>query len=116
MNLCKRNWLVLLLLWAVAGRSETGKAAKQVLFAETAKPAAFTVVPLGVRGGLDESNLSSYMAAAAGTQEYICLDAGTLYSGIRKAVGNGMLQGPASVVLRDRIKAYFISHPHLDHV
>jgi cAMP phosphodiesterase len=100
MNRYQRNWLILLLLCSVAGRAQT----------------TFTVVPLGVRGGLDESNLSAYMVAAAGTQEYVCLDAGTLYSGIRKAVENGSLPAPASAVLRSAIKAYFISHPHLDHV
>lgn len=56
------------------------------------------------------------MVAAAGTNDYICLDAGTLYSGIRKAVENGVFPPPASVVLRSTIKGYFISHPHLDHV
>lgn len=100
MNFYQRNWLFLLLLGSMAARSQT----------------AFTVVPLGVRGGLDESNLSSYMVAAAGTQEYICLDAGTLYAGIRKAIDNGALPAPAGRVLRNSIKAYFISHPHLDHV
>ncbi|HTR28442.1 MAG TPA: 3',5'-cyclic-nucleotide phosphodiesterase [Puia sp.] len=77
---------------------------------------AFTVIPLGVKGGLDESNLSSYLVSAAGSHEYIALDAGTLYAGIRKAIGNNSIQGPASRVLRQDIKAYFISHPHLDHV
>jgi cAMP phosphodiesterase len=81
----------------------------------TAQP-AFTVVPLGVRGGLDESNLSSYLVAAAGSKDYICLDAGTLYTGIRKAIEAGTFRGPASKVLRSTVKAYFISHPHLDHV
>lgn len=81
-----------------------------------AQSPAFTVVPLGVRGGLDESNLSAYMVAAQGTNDYICLDAGTLYSGIQKAVDNGTFSSPASNVLRNSIKAYFISHPHLDHV
>lgn len=100
MNRYKRNWLILLLLCSAAARAQI----------------AFTVVPLGVRGGLDESNLSAYMVAAAGTQEYVCLDAGTLYSGIRKGVDNGSLPAPASAVLRNAIKAYFISHPHLDHV
>ncbi len=76
----------------------------------------FVIVPLGVRGGLDESNLSSYMVAAGGTDDYICLDAGTLFAGIQKAVDNHVFQGPASAVLRSRIKVYFISHPHLDHV
>jgi len=77
---------------------------------------AFRVIPLGVRGGLDESNLSAYMAASAGSNDFICLDAGTLYSGVRKAVDNDALQGPVNDVIKNRIKAYLISHPHLDHV
>ena len=77
---------------------------------------SFTVIPLGVRGGLDESNLSSYLVAAAGTGDYICLDAGTLYAGIHKAIDNGALPPPVSATLRSGIKDYFISHPHLDHV
>lgn len=86
------------------------------LTAASAQSPAFTVVPLGVKGGSDESNLSAYMVAAAGTNDYICLDAGTLYSGIRKAVENGVFPPPASAILRSTIKGYFISHPHLDHV
>jgi 3',5'-cyclic-nucleotide phosphodiesterase len=77
---------------------------------------AFTIVPLGVKGGLDESNLSCYLVAAAGTKDYIALDAGTLYAGIRRAIQLGSLPPPGSTVLRRDIKAYFISHPHLDHV
>ena len=77
---------------------------------------AFTIVPLGVKGGLDESNLSAYLVAAAGTHDYIALDAGTLYAGIRKAIEQGSLPAPESRVLRQDIKGYFISHPHLDHV
>lgn len=82
----------------------------------TAAQSAFTVIPLGVRGGLDESNLSSYLVAAANSGDYICLDAGTLYAGIRKAIANGVLPPPMATVLRSDIKDYFISHPHLDHV
>jgi len=78
--------------------------------------AAFTVVPLGVQGGLDESNLSAYMVAPAGDENYICLDAGTLYAGIRTAVDKGALTGSVSQILRGHIKGYCISHPHLDHV
>jgi cAMP phosphodiesterase len=80
------------------------------------QPPSFTVIPLGVKGGLDESNLSSYLVARTGTTNYIALDAGTLYSGIRKAIERGVLPGPGSMVLRRYITAYFISHPHLDHV
>jgi cAMP phosphodiesterase len=77
---------------------------------------AFTVIPLGVKGGLDESNLSSYLVAASGSADFIAIDAGTLYAGIRVAIAQGSLAAPISRVLRRDIKAYFISHPHLDHV
>ncbi len=49
---------------------------------------AFEVVPLGVKGGIDESNLSAYMVAREGTHSFICFDAGTLYYGVEKAITN----------------------------
>ena len=78
--------------------------------------ASFKIVPLGVKGGIDESNLSAYMVAATGTNSYICLDAGTLHYGIEKAISNGVFTIPAEQVLRRYIKGYFISHAHLDHI
>jgi len=77
---------------------------------------SFKIVPLGVKGGIDESNLSAYMVAAAGTNDYICLDAGTLHYGIEKAVSNKVFNVSADQVLKQYIKGYFISHAHLDHV
>jgi len=77
---------------------------------------SFKVVPLGVKGGLDESNLSSYMLAPIKSNNYICLDAGTLYYGLTKAVKNGLFNKPAVEVLKENIKGYLISHAHLDHV
>lgn len=77
---------------------------------------SFTVVPLGIKGGTDESNLSAYALAAAGTNEYVCLDAGTLHPGIQKAVALKTWKGDAATLLRKNIKGYLISHPHLDHV
>lgn len=78
---------------------------------------AFKVVPLGVKGGIDETNLSAYMVAPAGTKDYICFDAGTLHAGINKAITNKTFKGvTTSNVLRQYIKAYLISHAHLDHV
>ncbi len=77
---------------------------------------AFRLVPLGVLGGIDESNLSAYMLAANGTNNYVCLDAGTLHAGIVKAVENKAFDVPAEKVLRQYIKGYFISHAHLDHL
>lgn len=76
----------------------------------------FQVVPLGVYGGLNESDLSSYMAGAAGSTAYVCLDAGTLYTGIEQAIRRGVFQVPESTVLRQYIKGYLISHGHLDHL
>jgi 3',5'-cyclic-nucleotide phosphodiesterase len=82
-----------------------------LLFAQS-----FHIVPLGVKGGIDESNLSAYMVAAKSTNDYICLDAGTLHFGIEKAVNNKVFNIPAEQVLRRYIKGYFISHAHLDHI
>ncbi|MFB9052419.1 MBL fold metallo-hydrolase [Formosa undariae] len=77
---------------------------------------AFKIVPLGVKGGIDETNLSAYMVAPIKTNDFICLDAGTLYAGIEKAVNNKVFNTSTSHVLRNYIKGYFISHAHLDHV
>ena len=77
----------------------------------------FTIIPLGVKGGLDEANLSSYMVAAKGSSNYICLDAGTINAGLQKAVANKLFtESSAEEVQKNNIKAYFISHAHLDHV
>ena len=97
--------LIALQIWFVAA-----------LHAQSATTSFFKVVPLGVKGGSDESNLSSYMLAATGSNNYICLDAGTLHYGIQKAIDAHIFKGPVTSILKNNIKAYFISHPHLDHV
>lgn len=76
----------------------------------------FKVVPLGVKGGIDESNLSAYMLGPAHSSNYVCLDAGTLHYGIEKALENKVFNVPAEQVLRKYIKGYLISHSHLDHL
>jgi cAMP phosphodiesterase len=78
--------------------------------------AAFRIVPLGVKGGSDESNLSAYAVAAKGNDNYVCLDAGTLNYGLQKAITAGLFYGDAATVLKNNIKGYLISHPHLDHL
>nr|WP_067055497.1 3',5'-cyclic-nucleotide phosphodiesterase [Mucilaginibacter sp. L294] len=85
-------------------------------FAQVKPATSFRIVPLGVLGGADESNLSAYMLAPQGSDNYICLDAGTLHYGIAKAVANKTFSVPADAVLRKYIKGYFISHAHLDHL
>ncbi|MDB5139334.1 MAG: cAMP phosphodiesterase class-II [Mucilaginibacter sp.] len=77
---------------------------------------SFHLVPLGVKGGIDESNLSAYMVAAKGSDNYICFDAGTLHYGIEKAISNKVFSGSAEQVLKRYIKGYLISHAHLDHI
>ncbi len=88
--------------------------------------AAFMAIPLGTKGGLNEADLSSYLLAPAGSTDFIALDAGTLFAGLQKAVEYGSLSHiPASTdpplslagtVLLQHVKAYVISHAHLDHV
>ncbi|MFZ5976440.1 MAG: 3',5'-cyclic-nucleotide phosphodiesterase [Hydrotalea flava] len=86
------------------------------LLLQAQKP-VFKVVPLGVKGGLDESNLSAYLIAVNGTSRYIALDAGTIDAGIQKAIQKKLWKGTTSTaVLQDSIKGYCISHGHLDHV
>ncbi len=77
---------------------------------------SFEVVPLGVKGGNDESNLSSYLVAATGSKQYVALDAGTIQAGLDKAVQQKTFAVPAIQALRKYIKGYCISHAHLDHV
>jgi cAMP phosphodiesterase len=85
-------------------------------FAQVKPQTSFRIVPLGILGGADESNLSAYMLAPRGSNNYICLDAGTVHYGIEKAVANKTFTVPANVVLRQYINGYFISHAHLDHL
>ena len=77
---------------------------------------AFRIVPLGVKGGVQEENLSAYLIAPAGSDAYVCLDAGTLNFGIRKAVEKRTFSVSQEVVLKNYIKGYLISHAHLDHL
>jgi len=86
----------------------------------------FRWIPLGVKGGLDEGNLSAHLLAPAGSNEFICLDAGTLMSGLTAAKKNGCFTdipkhedsglNVEGTVLHHHIKAYLITHPYLDHV
>ena len=77
---------------------------------------SFKIIPLGVLGGSDESNLSSYMIAAKGSGNYVCLDAGTIRAGLEKAVKKHVFKDAVADVLKNNIKGYLISHGHLDHL
>lgn len=75
------------------------------------------IVPLGIYGGGDESNLSSYLIGVENTNKYLALDAGTIRSGINKAIEQKTFDNTTNdIVLKEYIKGYFISHGHLDHL
>jgi cAMP phosphodiesterase len=86
---------------------------------------AFKCIVLGNSGGY-EGNLSSYMLSDLKTDNYICLDAGTLYNGIKialkeKSFGKFKLPKteklkPEVFIMRNYIKGYLITHTHLDHI
>jgi len=76
----------------------------------------FKIIPLGVKGGLDESNLSAYLVAARGGDQFICLDAGTIYKGLELAAAKKLFKSTnPSTIQQEQINGYFISHAHLDH-
>ncbi len=87
---------------------------------------AFVAVVLGAGGGPGQDDLSAYLLAPAGSSDFVALDAGTLLAGIRTAWAAGSFRGimppadaplgPEGWILRERVKAYLISHAHLDHV
>ncbi|WP_430615268.1 3',5'-cyclic-nucleotide phosphodiesterase [Flavobacterium sp. JP2137] len=77
---------------------------------------SFELVPLGVYGGGDESNLSAYLIGEPGRNEFLSLDAGTIRAGIRVALAQKTFDTTEETVLKSYIKGYFISHGHLDHV
>jgi cAMP phosphodiesterase len=77
---------------------------------------AFDLIPLGVYGGSDESNLSAYLVGQKDQSQYLCLDAGTLRYGAQKAIEKGTLKTNTETIIKEYIKGYFISHGHLDHV
>ncbi len=75
------------------------------------------IIPLGVYGGGDESNLSCYLIGVENTNAYLSLDAGTLRSGLYKAIDKKTFNAiSAEEILKNYIKGYFISHGHLDHL
>jgi 3',5'-cyclic-nucleotide phosphodiesterase len=86
----------------------------------------FRCIPLGVEGGLIESNLPAYLLAPIGSTDFVCLDAGTLLGGLRAARANGCFSDIAvpldstdsteGRVLRHHIKAYLITHTYIDHL
>jgi len=76
----------------------------------------FDLIPLGIYGGEQEDNLSAYLVGIPSDTTFLSLDAGTINTGIRKAIQLKSLNRSVETVLRNQIKGYFISHGHLDHL
>ncbi|MCX5616806.1 3',5'-cyclic-nucleotide phosphodiesterase [Bombella sp. TMW 2.2559] len=105
-------------------KTQTGTAETPVTFADSHP--VFEIVALGVRSGVADGNLSSYLVRPLGTRESVICDAGTLGHGLKKAEARGVLDdipimpdsslSRAGHVLKQSVRAYLISHAHLDHV
>lgn len=86
----------------------------------------FKVIVLGNHGGPRENNISGYLIASTRSNNFICLDAGSLLHGIYLAHKKDSFQditinsiNPLDIetdILRNHIKGYLISHAHLDHI
>lgn len=86
----------------------------------------FDIIVLGSAGGLSEDNLTAFLVAQSGSQRFLAVDAGSLFAGLKKAHAVGSLatisvptDSPLSLegwVLKEGIRAYLISHAHLDHI
>ncbi|MFI2742522.1 MBL fold metallo-hydrolase [Zhouia sp. PK063] len=87
-----------------------------LLFAENSFAQTFEVLPLGVYGGLNEANISSYLVKSTSSDQYIAMDAGTLYAGLVKAKMLQNISLNPTDFLQHHVQSYFISHPHLDHI
>ena len=96
------------------------------VFAQVPPNPVFKLIVLGSGGGIAEDNLNCFLVAVKNSNDFICLDAGTLFSGIEKAVDAGRFYDvfvptemnitKTGYIFTKCIKAYLISHAHLDHI
>lgn len=87
---------------------------------------AFKVIVLGPHGGPRENNMSGYLLGTKSSNNFVCLDAGSLLNGIfianKKNSFHDIQVNVSSdlnfegEILKNHIKCYLISHAHLDHV
>lgn len=87
---------------------------------------AFQVIVLGSGGGVTEHNISGYLVAPTNSLDFVVLDAGTLFGGLELAVDKDLFSPKvfegndkytdAAFLLRSRLKAYILSHAHMDHI
>jgi len=80
--------------------------------------ASLAVHVLGCGGGSSELDCSSYLVNQVGSDEYIVFDGGSMLQGYTLCQKNGHLDPKLSFTefMHEHIKAYFVSHAHLDHL
>ncbi|PSW34904.1 3',5'-cyclic-nucleotide phosphodiesterase [Photobacterium phosphoreum] len=88
--------------------------------------AGFDIITLGSKGGIQDGNLTAFLIKDSLDNNYITLDAGTVVNGLIVAEKKQAFQDidvpknspytKVGYILREKIKGYFISHAHLDHL
>ncbi|PSU83279.1 3',5'-cyclic-nucleotide phosphodiesterase [Photobacterium phosphoreum] len=88
--------------------------------------AGFDIITLGSKGGIQDGNLTAFLIKDNLDNNYITLDAGTVVNGLIVAEQKQAFQDidvpknspytKVGYILREKIKGYFISHAHLDHL
>lgn len=88
--------------------------------------AGFDIITLGSKGGIQDGNLTAFLIKDSLDNNYITLDAGTVVNGLIAAEQKQAFQDidvpknspytKVGYILREKIKGYFISHAHLDHL
>lgn len=96
------------------------------LLSFTASGKSFDLVTLGSKGGIQDGNLTAFLIKDSQEQHYVTLDAGTLVNGLiaankKKAFKQINIAKDSELtnvgyILKNQIKGYLISHPHLDHI
>jgi len=122
-----RWWLSLLLATLLAHAAcAAGPTSRASLPVPPQAGTGFELIGLGVQGGIVEGDLSCWLVRDLQQDRYLALDAGTIMSGLRQSWARGAFSrlrrpqesdtAPLAYLQRTAIAAYFISHPHLDHV
>ncbi|MDD1780276.1 3',5'-cyclic-nucleotide phosphodiesterase [Enterovibrio sp. ZSDZ35] len=88
--------------------------------------AGYDLVTLGSKGGIQDGNLTAFMLKSEQDDNYVMLDAGSIVNGLIVSEQKGAFSDievpeaspytKVGYLLKERIKGYFISHAHLDHV
>lgn len=92
----------------------------------TAQSNSFDTVTLGSKGGIQDGNLTAFLIKSEQDANFVMLDAGSVVNGLIVSEQKGAFKNIAlpddspytkvGYLLNEKIKGYFISHAHLDHV